>query len=199
MKKTLSRAVAIAGLGLLAACQTSGGVQRGTQVTRFHLNQQIPVQAIAIEPGESSDAGSLEFRTYADIVAEQLSRIGFARSVDIAASEMVAVVDVERATRATPPRGSPISIGIGGGSFGRNLGVGLGTSVGVGGSRGGDVEVTQLWVALKRRSEGTTVWEGRAIRESLPGAEDPAAIVRRLAESLFQDFPGESGTTITVE
>lgn len=197
MKKSLSRAAALAGFGLLAACQTPG-MQQGTQVTRFHLEQPIPSQQVAIEPASPADADSLEFRTYADIVAEQLGRLGFVRGEDIEEAEMVAVVEVLRASRTLQSRGSPISIGIGGGSFGSNVGVGVGTSVGVGGSRGGEVDVTQLSVALKRRSEGTTIWEGRAIRESQPGEMSPAASVRRLADALFQDFPGESGTTITV-
>ncbi len=194
--RTATIAATFTALGLLAACQT-GGIQRGTEVTRFHLGDTIPSQTVSIEAAEGEQAG-LEFRTYAAIVGEELGRIGFSQTT-LEESEMVAVVNVERGSRAAAAQGSPFRIGLGGGSFGSNVGVGVGTSVGVGGSRGGEIDVTQLDVALKRRSEGTVVWEGRAIRENRPGEEDPASTVRRLAAALFQGFPGESGETIVVE
>ncbi|MEM8695718.1 MAG: DUF4136 domain-containing protein [Pseudomonadota bacterium] len=196
MKKTFARTTAIAALALLAACATPS--QRGTEVTRFHLGQTIPAQAINVEPANPDREASLEFRQYATVVAQQLATIGFTET-SLEEAEMIAVIDVERGTREEVARRSPFTIGIGGGSFGRRTGVGVGTSFGVGGSRGGEVNVTELSVALKRRSEGTIVWEGTATRVTQPGAESPAAIVDMLAAALFQGFPGESGRTITVE
>jgi hypothetical protein len=196
MKNMTFRISALASLALVAGCMTPA--QRGTEVTRFHLGDVIPVQAVTMEPADPENANSLEYSQYSAIVADAMAEIGFTPA-QLAEAEMVAVVGVERGTRDEPPRRSPFSIGIGGASFGRNTGVGLGTSFGLGGSRGGEVTVTELSVALKRRSEGTVVWEGRAIRASEPGAEDPATTVQRLASALFQDFPGESGRTITVE
>ncbi|MCA1748426.1 MAG: DUF4136 domain-containing protein [Parasphingopyxis sp.] len=196
MKHAFARAAALALLGLAAACSTT--TPRGTEVTRFHLGEPIAAQAITIEPANEADANSLEFQTYADIVATELARIGFNRASPEEA-EMIAVVDVVRDTRIAAARRSPISIGIGGGSYGGGGGVGLGVSTGVGGSRGNEITVTMLDVKLKRRSEGTIVWEGRALRPDQPEDADRAAVVARLASALFQDFPGESGRTITVE
>ena len=196
MKKLLIRAVALTALATLAACATPG--QRGTEVTRFHLGQPIAVQAFNVEPADRADENSLEFNAYADIVSGELTRLGFTLT-PLEEAEMIAVIGVTRDSRARAARRSPVSIGVGGGSYGGNVGVGVGTSVGVGGSSGGEVVVTQLDVKLKRRSKGTIVWEGRAVRETAPGAEDPATVVGRLAAALFQDFPGESGETITVE
>ncbi|QLC25484.1 DUF4136 domain-containing protein [Parasphingopyxis algicola] len=196
MKKSFARSAALATLALVAACATPS--QRGTEVTRFHLGQAIPAQAINVEPADPEREGSLEFRQYASIVAQQLATMGFTET-GLEEAEMIAVIDVERGTREEVARRSPFTIGIGGGSFGRRTGVGVGTSFGVGGSRGGEVDVTELSVALKRRSEGTIVWEGTATRATEPGEESPAAIVEMLAAALFQGFPGESGRTITVE
>lgn len=195
MKHALARGAALALLGLAAACTTT---PRGTEVTRFHLNEPIAPQAINIEPANEADANSLEFQTYSDIVNAELARIGFNRT-PLEEAEMIAVVDVVRDTRMQAARRSPVSIGIGGGSYGGGGGVGVGVSTGVGGSRGGEVTVTMLDVKLKRRSEGTVVWEGRAIRPDQPEDTDRRAVVARLAGVLFQDFPGESGRTITVE
>ncbi len=196
MKKTIMRMPAFAALVLVAACATPS--QRGTEVTRFHIGQIIPAQAINMEPADPAQENSLEFRQYEIVVAQQLESIGFTQAA-LEEAEMIAVVGVERTTREEAAQRSPFSIGIGGGTSGRSTGVGLGTSFGIGGSPGGEVIVTRLSVALKRRSEGTVMWEGTATRATEPGAENPVAIVEALAAALFQDFPGESGQTITVE
>lgn len=196
MKKLLIHVTAVGALALAAGCTTPG--QRGTEVTRFHLGEIIPAQQVNIEPIDPADADSLEFRSYAFAVAGELARIGFAETA-LGEAEMIAAVRVSRGNEIAPPQRSPVSIGIGGGSFGNHVGVGVGTSFGVGGSRGGEVTVTRLDVQLKRRSDGTVVWEGSATRADPPGAASPTAIVGELAAALFQGFPGESGRTITVE
>lgn len=196
MTKPILRIAALCLIGAAAACTT--GVPRGTEVTRFHLGEPIAAQNINVEPANPADENSLEFQTYSEIVTGELARLGFDRT-PLEEAEMIAVIDVLRDTHFESARPSPVSIGIGGGSFGRSGGVGLGVSTGVGGSRGGEVMMTMLDVKLKRRSEGTTVWEGRAVRADRPEDTDRRAVVARLAAALFQDFPGESGRTITVE
>jgi hypothetical protein len=52
-----------------------------------------------------------------------------------------------------------------------------------------------LSVRIKRRSDGTLFWEGRAMD---PGGTAGADAGARLASALFRDFPGESGRTIRV-
>ena len=61
--------------------------------------------------------------------------------------------------------------------------------------------LTELSVRLKRRSDSTVIWEGRAesvARDGTPYA-NPEASVQRLAQALFQGFPGRSGEIITVK
>ena len=50
------------------------------------------------------------------------------------------------------------------------------------------------------RADNQAVWEGRAWVEAKDGspASQPALAAAKLAEALFKDFPGESGTTISV-
>ena len=57
---------------------------------------------------------------------------------------------------------------------------------------------TTLDVRIKRRSEGSVFWQGRATSQARSGtsAEQRTAAVRSLAEAVFRDFPGESGRTI---
>jgi hypothetical protein len=66
-------------------------------------------------------------------------------------------------------------------------------------ARPGGGLTTELRVRIQRRSDATVGWEGRAETATRAGAaSDRAALVDRLAEALFRDFPGESGRTIRV-
>ncbi len=196
MNKILSGAALVLSAAL-AGCATPGPAP--VDVTRFHLNQPIARGQIAIEPTDPADANSLEFRTYADAVARQLSAQGFT-VVPAGRSEQVAQILVERGSRQALRERSPVSIGIGGGTGGWSSGVGGGVSFGLGGSRSGEVVGTRLSVTIKRRSDGTRLWEGRAeteARADRPEA-DPRIAVEELAAALFAGFPGESGRTIRV-
>ena len=90
-----------------------------------------------------------------------------------------------------------MTIGIGGGTGGWHGGVGGGASFPVGGGSK-LVTGTMLEVRLKRRSDGTVIWEGRATTEAPTGSPEAGIVpaVEKLANLLFQDFPGESGRTI---
>ncbi|WP_116089808.1 DUF4136 domain-containing protein [Sphingomonas crusticola] len=186
---------AMLGTFTLAGCATGPA----TQVTRFHLNQPIARGQLSVEPLLPADRNSPEFQTYANIVGAQLARLGFNEAPGLAQSEQVAVVQVDRAFFDGPPRSS-FSIGIGGATFGRHSGVGGGVSVPIAGKPSQNVS-TRLIVQIKRRSDSTTVWEGRAETSARFGTPEsqPADTVQRLAAAMFQDFPGVSGRTITVK
>jgi hypothetical protein len=94
-----------------------------------------------------------------------------------------------------------LTIGLGGGSFGGGVGLGGSVSFPVGKPKQRMDVITELSVQLKRRSEGTVIWEGRAQTAAHDGspAAAPEAAVSRLAEAMFRDFPGQSGQTITVK
>jgi hypothetical protein len=189
----------VLGSGLvLGACTTTAP---RTQVTRFHLGQPLAPGQVTIEalPAQPLLGESIEFRTYAAAVGAELARLGYTVTPGLATSEMVASIGVMRGTRETMQR-SPLSIGLGGGSFGGSTGVGGGVSFPIGGGAK-NLVVTQLVVQLKRRSEGSVVWEGRAqtaAKEGTPYA-DPAQAVAKLSQALFAGFPGESGRTIEVQ
>lgn len=189
---------AMGAAALLAGCATGPR----TSVTRFHLAQPIARGQIAVEPQLPADRDSLEYRTYASIVGAQLARIGFTEAPGLQASEEVASIAVERGTREGAPRRSGLTIGLGGSSFGYHGGVGGGVSVPIGGAgRPNEIVQTRLVVQIKRRSDGTVVWEGRAETAARAGAPegDPTASVQRLAAAMFADFPGPSGQTIVVK
>lgn len=201
MRRLTIQAVAIAATLGLAACASP---RPETRVTRFHLQQPIAPGQIAIEGRTPAMNSSLEFQSYAAAVGAELRRLGFTVAPGVSRSELVATIDVNRGTRAGLAQRSPVSIGLGGGGFsgggyGGGVGLGGGISFPIGKSRSRDISVTELFVQIKRRSDGTLIWEGRAqqdARADTPAA-DPVASVAALARELFRDFPGESGRTIT--
>ena len=194
--------------GGLAGCATQTAAP--VQVTRFSLGQPIAPGRVSVEPADKMQADSLEFQGYASAVEAELGRIGFQVVPNVPNSELVAAVTVFRGSRQgfQDRQGSGVSIGLGGGGAfgggrrgGGGVGLGGGVSFPVGKRRTSEVALTELSVQLKRRSEGTVVWEGRA-RIEQQGREatiDPTTTVRRLATALFTGFPGESGRTITVK
>ena len=200
MKRLFSAACAIALAGSLAGCATTprSGTVQGPEVTRFHLGQPIARGQIAVEAFDAADANSMEFRLYAGAVARQLSRLGWTVVNTVGQSEQVALVDVQQGSREMLRTRSPVSIGVGGGTGGWGSGIGGGVSFGLGGGGPRQLVGTMLEVRIKRRSDGTVFWEGRATMEAREGSPDAerTVAVERLAEALFQDFPGESGRTI---
>lgn len=205
MRKPLPRlSLALAAALAAAGCATDQGAvpRSGVSVTRFHLGGPIARGSIRVEPARSDEAGSLAFAQLSIPVARELARLGWNVASAPGPTEQVAILSIERAMREGPARRSSVSIGFGGFSGGRHGGVGIGAggSIPVGGARRAGIVTTRLSVRIQRRSDATVAWEGRAEMDAASGrplADAPAA-VDRLATALFQDFPGESGRTITV-
>jgi len=198
MKIRSAAALLLGSVLLLPGCTTGPAP---VEVTRFHLDQPIAPGEIAVEPKDPTQLRSLEFQSYAGAIGAELQRIGFRLAPNLARSELVAVVDVSRDSRQTGPSEAPASIGLGGGGFGGSVGGGVGISFPVGKKRTPMAVQTRLAIQIKRRSEGTVIWEGRAATEARSGTPQAELgyAVRRLAAALFQGFPGESGRTITVK
>lgn len=190
----------LATAALLAACTTTGSRPGPIDVTRFHLGAPLERTTVSIEPLSSNARISPEYQTYADAVAVELEKQGYVRSGSDLASGYIAGVSFVRSSLGEIRKRPPLTIGLGGGSFGGSVGVGGGASVGIG---GGTAQLigSELQVQLRRRSDDTVVWEGRALTEGISGSEgaQPGATAQRLAAALFKGFPGESGITITVK
>lgn len=208
MKAVFARATLLRGCVValaaasLGACSTSpfGGGPAPVEATRFHLGQPIARAQIAVVPVDAADANTLEFSWYQQAVARELTRLGWT-VVPSGTSEQIALIDVEQGSRQQIAQRSPISVGLGGSTGGWGSGVGLGLGINLGGGRGGETVATMLEVSIRRRSDQTVFWEGRAHTEARVGSDEasPRFAVDRLAEGLFRDFPGESGRTIRVE
>ncbi len=181
---------------LLASCAT----QPATEVTRFHLGQPIPSDTIALVPAPGGDANSLEFRSQAAIIARDLDAVGLHPATG-GPTGYVGTLKIEQSTRIGAPKASPFSIGFGGGTGGYGGGVGGGITVPVGGARTGEVRTNFLSLQIRRRSDASMVWEGRAVQDIAADAPASAltAALPALSKALFSNFPGPSGETVKVK
>lgn len=192
----------LAALAILPAALAGGCVAPvgPVEVTRFHLpGAALARGTIAVEPGSGMDGASLEYRSYAAAVARELVRVGYTEQV-AGRSPQVAHVRVERVAIA-PSRGrSPVTVGVGGGTGGYHSGVGVGVGIDLSGPPPEEI-VTTLSVSIRERAGNRVVWEGRAsftARADAPLARTQLGAAK-LAEALFQGFPGRSGETILVQ
>lgn len=202
MKKSLPCLALVLAAGALAAgCATDQGmgVRQGVSITRFHLGDPIARGEIRVESADPADTNSLEFQQIAASVERELTRLGWSVARGNARSEQVAVIRIAQEGRPAA-RSSGLSIGIGGGSFGRRSGVGVGVGGTIPLGAPNTIVATGLEVRIQRRSDATVAWEGRGELEARAGTPlaDPRAAVERLAWALFRDFPGESGRTIRI-
>lgn len=205
----LAAVAMIAGIGL-AGCATTPRLPPAEAI-RYHLGPEtvargtVAVQPLEFTPGAGAEP-SLEYRSYADAVRNELLRNGYTLAPAGTQPDYLATVAFRRGTREGPPRQSPFSVGVGvgGADFGRRSAVGGGVGVGfpVGGSRRGQqVVVSELEVTIRRRADQSRVWEGqaRAAADFDNPAAETGALAQRLARALFTDFPGQSGRTIEIE
>lgn len=196
------------GMTLLAACATTSRTAP-VEVSRFTIatpDQPLGRGTIRVEPAPGGGPPSLEFKTYAAAVETEALRNGYTAAVPGTREQYLAVVSFNRGVLEGPPRPPAFSLGLGlgGGSFGRRSGVGVGGGVGVPigrERRGRQIVTSELAVQIRRQSDGTAVWEGRAQTSADINAPQAQAnaLAGRLAHALFTGFPGESGRTIEVK
>ncbi|MEA3061409.1 MAG: hypothetical protein QOJ94_1190 [Sphingomonadales bacterium] len=192
MKTAFLRSGALALAAALAACTTGGGGGAsvrtgGVEVGRFHLGEPIAHAQIAVEPFDRADAASPDFAAASAAVARQLQRLGWTVVNTSGQSEQIALVALQSGSREAIAARSAARVG-------RGFASGPAST-----TPGGNA--TLLEVAIRRRSDGTVFWEGRALSDARPGSSEPvgAAAAERLATALFRDFPGESGRIIRVK
>jgi hypothetical protein len=188
--------VCLTGAGTLGGCAAT---IPPVEVTRFHTGLANRPASFVVAPLPGGDPQGLEFRVYAAAVAKQMTALGFGETSD-SKSPYIVEVDYLRGTRTDFAKRSPVTIGVGGGTGGGGFGIGLGTSFGIGGGGTRETVLTRLSVRMKSRLDGKAVWEGRAETEAparAPSAQ-PGLAAEKLARALFKDFPGVSGSTITV-
>ena len=185
----------------LAACASTSQYTTPVQVTRFVDPAGAPIGSgtIAVEAAPGGEGDSLLFAAYRDAVTAELAQLGYTVTNNDSSAQ-VAEVRLESFTeRAGRDRG-PVSVGVGGstGTYGSGVGLGLGIDL-----SGPPPEIlsSELGVTIRDRATRSALWEGRSSFATRADGElaDPRANAARLADALFEDWPGENGETISVE
>lgn len=189
--------VAIA-CGLAVAALPAAAAERfEASVTRFHTNPPPKGSTVWVEPPEGAPP-TLEQKTNLDAVTGALKEAGFVIADAREGAAFIAVPGYGQQLREAPPKRSPVTIGIGGGSYGRSGGVSLGTSFGIGGKKHGEIATNSLALQLKSAADDKAVWEGRAQSEAYSdGKYGPlSSAIPALARALLADYPGAAGKTV---
>ncbi len=213
-KKLLTIAAPVALLGL-SACATG----LPTQVSRFQAMPAPQGQTFVIQPADPRNRGGLEFSQYADLVRQQLTRLGYVQAPTPQSASFVVEldygVDQGREKVVTYPGTGFGARGWGYGGFYRPYY----SRFGYFGRRhhpfyyGWDdpfwaspfdypevrsyTEYTSfLDMDIKRAGDGQSLFEGTAKARSR--TDDLRVLVPNLVEAMFTGFPGRSGETVRI-
>ncbi|MFC4294082.1 DUF4136 domain-containing protein [Novosphingobium tardum] len=205
----------------LAACATPFNAN----VKRFSSAMPTPAgQSYAVVAEDPRDAGGIEFSQYADLVAAQMSRLGYVRT-DPSHAAMIVRLDYGvdkgrdrvRQTGFRDPFWSPwygSRFGYGssfGGYWGHSgfyapyyrrgaWGYGWQDPFFYG-SGYDDIDVvtvytSELDVKIDNKADGRRLFEGKA--QAASRSNRLAYLVPNLVEAMFTDFPGRSGETVRI-
>lgn len=200
--RVVSAIIVTGAAALVSGCAT-GPISFPVQATRFHYDAVAQRGTVQVEPLAGATTASLEYKTYAAAVQTELLRVGFTNPAPGAKPEYVATVGFTRASRNLPARRSPVTLGVGGGTYSGGYsgggGFGGGINFPVGGVQPRQGIVTELSVRIRHGADA--VWEGQAqsLTDTIAPDADTQSIAARLAAALFTDFPGESGRSIEVK
>ena len=206
-----SRLAVFAPVALLAlsACATPFRAD----VQRFEALPETSGQSFAVVASDPELAGGLEFAQYASLVEQRMIELGYRRSADPAAAELLVSMDydVDKGREKVVTDYDPFisSVGYGsyrrGGFYGRNryrygfndpfLYGGYGFS-GYGGVRSFTVFTTELDMKIDRASDGKRLFEGTA--EAMSRSKNLTYLVPNLVEAMFTGFPGNSGEKVRI-
>lgn len=194
--KAASLSLALAAVASLGACAIPTGPVEVTVFNRLAEGQSYGSGSFSVVPAPDAAGQGLALSPYLAAVSREMAQAGYAERPG--GSEVLAEVRVEQA-ELLGTRRSPVSVGVGGSTGSYGSGVGLGVGINLGGGDGPKVE-TILSVRILQASDSRVIWEGRAVQvaaKRAPAAQ-PGIAASKLAEALFQGFPGKSGETIEV-
>ncbi len=207
VSKTLGRfALPLLAAASLAACATPFKAD----VSRFTTQLPAPQgQTFAVVAEDPKLAGGLEFAQYANEVADEMQRLGYARAAAPETADLLVRFDYgvdggrERVRTDNVGFADPFW-----GPWGRFGGIGFnrGWAFGfhdpfLGGFGGPQVRSYTIYTSgidlkIDRRVDGERLFEGKA--QAVSRSNRLPRLVPNLVEAVFTDFPGNSGETLRI-
>ncbi len=210
-------AIAAAALMTLSACAAA---PFNAQVQRFQSQLPAPQgQTFAIEPRDPALAGGIEFSQYAELVASELTRLGYrqtnGRPADLTVRLSYGVDNGRERVVREPGFGDPFwgPGWHGAGFYGRPVIVrtrsgyryvrGFYDPFLFGGGFGGydnvrsyTIYTSGLDMVIENGGSGERLFEGSA--EAVSRSNDLTQLVPNLVEAMFTGFPGNSGERVRI-
>lgn len=197
--------LALALAGSLAACATPFKAD----VSRFAAQLPAPQgESFAVVAEDPELAGGLEFSMYADLVAEELTELGYTRAASPSEASLLVRFDYDVDNGRERVRTSNVGVGPafgpwgawggwGGFGFNRGWGVGFydpwlaGPQV-----RSYTVYTSGIDIKIDETATGERLFEGQA--QAVSRSNRLQTLVPNLVEAIFTDFPGNSGETVRI-
>lgn len=177
-------------------------------VQRFVALPDTTGQSFAVVAADPELSGGLEFGQYAALVEQRMLDLGYRRSNDPAAAELIVSMDydIDKGRDKVVADYDPFYPSSRfGGYYGRHrylygfndpfLYGGYGFS-GYDGVRSFTVYTTELEMKIDRAVDGERLFEGKA--EALSRSKNLTYLVPNLVEAMFTDFPGNSGERVRI-
>ncbi|AYJ85906.1 DUF4136 domain-containing protein [Sphingomonas paeninsulae] len=193
------------------------------RVSRYQALPAPQGQSFAVVADSPRENGSLEFRTYADMVANRLQQVGYVRAGTATGANLIVSINYG-VDRGHEKIRSTVGSGFGGfgygggfgysrfggyGGFGRPYyGYGFGRRAFVGGFydpflfddynrvESYTVYNSQLQMTIERQGTKERVFEGKA--QAISTDDDLTTLVPNLIDAMFTGFPGNSGETVKI-
>ncbi len=196
-------------LALVVGVSACASTPFKADVSRFAVQLPAPQgQTFAVVAEDPKLAGGLEFALYADLVAAQMQKLGYARASSPEAANML--VRFDYAVDNGRERVRSDNTGFGDPFFGR-----FGRFGGFGGYNGGyafgfydpflgggpnvrsyTVYTSEIDMKIDRTADGQRLFEGKA--EAVSRSNRLQGLVPNLVDAIFTDFPGNSGEAVRI-
>ena len=190
--------IPLAALALTAGCAAPAYVSP-VEITRFVGDGPTMLAQGTIElTAAPGTADTPEFPIYRQAVQRELEALGY--QVVTQNGSQIAQLGLEQFVLTPDNRRGPVSVGGGGSVGGYGSGIGLGVGIDLTPPDPDSVE-TLVSVSIRAPEGGANLWEGRASMTATVNSDfaDDTAAAGRMAQALFEGFPGTSGETIAVE
>jgi hypothetical protein len=205
----INKLAAAALLGISALGLTACATGFRTQVSRYQAMPGPQGQSFVVVPIDPNNVGGIEFSQYAELVAQRMQALGYARAPSLNQATMLVRVGYDVDNGHTEVVSYPFG-GYGGygglGYYGRGWG-GRGYAWGwndpfwYGPYGGGNVRsytyyVSELDLDIRRKVDNASLFEGKAKAKSR--TDELSKLVPNLVDAMFTGFPGMSGETVRI-
>lgn len=207
--RSCTRYLKMAAAALLMAAVAACASPFKADVSRFQSHMPAPQgQSFAVVADDPALAGGIEFSQYAELVAINMERIGYARATPETATLLVRFaygVDQGRERIRSTGASDPFYSSWYGyrpywghrGFYGRPWGYGwYDPWFDRGGVESYTVYTSGLDLKIDRAVDSARLFEGRA--QALSTSNRLQHLVPNLVEAMFTDFPGNSGETVRI-